>query len=183
VPERPDPGDPAQTAAASAPTARTHPEQAETLKDDPAFQHDWQASHPAQQPAAAGRTGYVRVLHGELGPFSQGDVVRAERFDELDRLLAAGAVAFVAEAEDESARVRGLSLADTMRYPSQWTLPNVPHTDASADEVRGHLGVPPQAASPTTARTEAMTNERAEASRHLGPQPGAAPRPDPDAAR
>jgi len=107
---------------------------------------------------------HVRVVHDQLGPFSKGMVVRANRFspDDLERFKQAGAIEMSSD-PDESEDVRNLSLAETVRFPSQFVLPNVPHTDASPEEIRGKMGVPPEAASVINADVAETLSARTQA--------------------
>jgi hypothetical protein len=97
---------------------------------------------------------YVRVLHQGVGPYEQGTVIRKNRFDadQLAHLEAAGAIADAEDAEGEMP-VGRLSLDETMRDSSSYTLPNIPNTDVDADTVRAKMGVPREVAAVTTART------------------------------
>lgn len=114
------------------------------------------------------KSSHVEVVHDLVGNYSKGAIVRADRFEHLDHLIAAGAVVYTDN--DEESAVPGVrqSLPETLRDGQNVTMPNMPRTDVDPDTVRALMGVDAAEASVTTARTLDADAAAAEKDMHAG---------------
>lgn len=88
------------------------------------------------------KTRRVRVVHDRVGNHSRGEIVDRSEFDNIDHLLALGAVVETDQDEEELERP---SLYQAMRSESPPTLPNAPFVSDSEKDVQIAAGmVPPE---------------------------------------
>lgn len=82
----------------------------------------------------------VEVLHDAVGPYRKGAIVQSSVFgDGLQSLIDLGAVRDI-DADDDWDGQPTVGLNEAIHSSSPPTLPNAPHVDASADEVRQAMG-------------------------------------------
>lgn len=111
---------------------------------------------------------HVEVVHDLVGAYYKGAVVSADKFDNLEHLLSAGAVEWTDATDETTPTDSGArqTLPEAMRYPSSVTLPNIPNVDADPQHVRDVMHVAPEEAAITTAQTVDADAESFERNAH-----------------